>query len=62
MNTNPSKKDTDFVRESLMRFNEKAVGNDEHTPLNIVEYDVDGNVIAGIIGGTYWGWLYIDIL
>ena len=30
--------------------------------MNIVEYDESGNVIAGILGGTYWGWLHIDIL
>ena len=62
MNSNPSKKEIDFVRGSLLKFNNECVGNDCHAPLNIVEYDTDGNVIAGIIGGTYWGWLYVDIL
>ncbi|MCQ2613950.1 MAG: GNAT family N-acetyltransferase [Treponemataceae bacterium] len=27
-----------------------------------MEYDEDGNVIAGILGGTYWGWMHLDIL
>ena len=62
MNSNPSKKEIDFVRESLKRFNDARVGDDGHTPLNFVEYDTDGNVIAGILGGTYWGWMYVDIL
>ena len=62
MNGNPSKNEIDFVRESLMHFNDLAVGKDGHTPLNFVEYDENGKVIGGIIGGTYWGWLYIDIL
>ena len=62
MNINPSKKDTNFVREALQKFNNERVGNDGHTPLNIVEHDGDGNVIAGILGGTYWGWMYVDIL
>ena len=62
MNSNPSKKETDFVREALMQFNSEHVGDDGHTPLNLVEYDTDGNIIAGILGGTYWGWMYIDIL
>jgi ribosomal protein S18 acetylase RimI-like enzyme len=31
-------------------------------PLAFVEYDANGNVIGGILGGTYWGWLYVDIL
>ena len=38
------------------------VGPDNHLLLNIVEYDENQNVIAGILGGTYWGWLHIDIL
>ena len=62
MNANPSKSEIEYVRESLMRFNNDCVGNDGHTPLHFVEYDKDGNVIGGILGGTYWGWMYIDIL
>ena len=62
MNHNPSKNEIDFVRSSLIQFNDAHVGSDGHTPLNFVEYDADGNVIAGILGGTYWGWMYVDIL
>ena len=62
MNNNPSKREMDFVRDSLMQFNNTCVGKDGHTPLNLVEYDADGNIIAGILGGTYWGWMYVDIL
>lgn len=62
MNSNPSKKEIDFVRESLSEFNNNCVGSDNHTPLSFVEYDANGNIIAGIVGGTYWGWLYIDVL
>ena len=62
MNNNPTKNEIEFIREELMSFNDEHVGSDGHTPLNIVEYDTDGNIIAGILGGTYWGWLYIDIL
>ena len=62
MNTNPSKTEIDFVRESLMQFNNAHVGADGHMLLNLVEYDADGSVIGGILGGTYWGWMYVDIL
>ena len=62
MNDHPSKNEIDFVREALKQFNIEKVGNDGHAPINIVEYDKEGNVIGGIIGGTYWGWMYIDIL
>ena len=62
MNNNPSEKEIDLVREALKNFNDQKVGADGHTPLNLVEYDKDGNVIGGLIGGTYWGWMYVDIL
>ena len=62
MNYNPSTNEIDFVKEALMQFNREHVGDDGHTPLNILEYDTDGNIIGGILGGSYWGWMYIDIL
>ena len=62
MNRHPSETETDYIREALNQFNCAHVGDDGHTPLNLVEYDADGNIIGGLLGGTYWGWMYIDIL
>ena len=62
MNRSPSKDEIDLVREALRQFNDENVGEDGHLSLNLIEYDKDGNVIAGILGGTYWGWMYVDIL
>ena len=62
MNFNPSKDEINFVNNALSKFNDEKVGPDNHKLLNIVEYDKNHNVIAGILGGTYWGWCHIDIL
>ena len=62
MNYNPNKNDIEFVNNALEKFNNMHVGPDNHLLLNIVEYDENQNLIAGILGGTYWGWLHIDIL
>ena len=62
MNYNPSQEEINFVNHTLEEFNNTAVGPDNHKLLNIVEYDSKGNVIAGILGGTYWGWMHLDIL
>ena len=62
MNYNPNKNEIEFVNNALEKFNNMYVGADNHLLLNIVEYDENQNVIAGILGGTYWGWLHIDIL
>ena len=62
MNSSPTENEIKYIRESLNQFNNEIVGDDGHTPLCIVEYDDNGNIIGGIIGGTYWGWMYVDIL
>ena len=62
MNIQPTEQEIQSVRDALKRFNDEAVGDDGHTPLNIVEYDENGTIIGGILGGTYWDWLYVDIL
>ena len=62
MNYNPNKNEIEFINKSLEEFNDFHAGPDNHVLLNIVEYDENQNVIAGILGGTYWGWLHIDIL
>ena len=55
MNYNPTTEEINFVNHALEEFNNKAVGPDNHELLNIVEYDDNQKVIAGILGGTYWG-------
>lgn len=62
MNHNPSESEIEFVNNAIARFNDAKVGPDNHELLNIVEYDDSGNVIGGILGGTYWGWMHVDIL
>ena len=62
MNISPNESEIKYIREALCQFNNERVGEDGHTPLTIVEYDATGNTIGGILGGTYWGWMYVDIL
>ena len=62
MNISPCENEIKYIRQALDQFNRERVGADGHTPLNIVEYDADGQIVGGILGGTYWGWMYVDIL
>ena len=62
MNTTPKENEIKYIREALNQFNKEIVGDDGHKPINIIEYDENGNIIGGILGGTYWGWMYVDIL
>ena len=62
MNHSPDENEIQYIRASLNVFNSEMVEKDCHTPLNIVEYDENGHIIGGVLGGTYWGWMYVDIL
>ena len=62
MNRNPFENEIEVIREGLAQFNRERVGDDGHKPLNLVEYDESGEIVGGLLGGTYWGWMYIDIL
>ena len=46
MNRNPNENEIKYIRDSLYRFNEEIVGSDGHEPINIVEYDGEGNIIG----------------
>ena len=59
MNTTPKENEIKYIREALNQFNKEIVGDDGHTPLNIIEYDENGNIIgvfsAVLIGvGCMW--------
>ena len=47
MNANPTEKEIEYIRASLYDFNKNIVGDDGHTPLNIVEYDGQVNIVGG---------------
>jgi GNAT superfamily N-acetyltransferase len=58
----PDAQDVHFVRERLNEYNFAIVGDDHHKPLVIFVRDDDNIIVAGLLGGTYWGWLHVDIL
>ena len=58
----PTEEEVKIVSKALDDYNFEIVENENHKKLNIVKYDKEGNIIAGLLGGSYWGWLYIDRL
>lgn len=59
----PDAQDVQFVRERLNEFNRACLGfADEHKPLAVFLRDENGQVVGGLTGCTYWGWLCVDIL
>jgi GNAT superfamily N-acetyltransferase len=50
------------ITSGLVTFNTKRVGYDDAKGLNLVARDESNTIIGGLIGETYWGWLYVDVL
>ena len=58
----PDAEDTEFLHRSLTDFNLTQAEEDEHRPLCVFLRDDRRELIGGLVGGTYWGWLYVEIL
>jgi len=58
----PDEADERFVREQLYVYNRQHVKHDNYQRLDVFLRDAQGNLVGGLLGGTYWDWLVIDIL
>jgi len=58
----PDPADIQFVRAQLTAFNRARAADDQFQPLVILVRDAGGQIFGGLVGGTYWGWLYTEIL
>jgi GNAT superfamily N-acetyltransferase len=43
-------------------YNRDHAGDNAYKPLCLFVFDPDNAVVGGLIGSTYWNWLYIDLL
>ena len=57
----PNAADIDAIRTGLDQFNESQVGPINWRPFAVFIRDADDRVVGGLVGGTYWGWLYVEI-
>ena len=58
----PKSEDLEVVRKGLASYNRSNAPDDNHQHLSLLLRDGDGLVVGGALGGTYWGYLYIDWL
>lgn len=54
--------DSKAVSKMLDEYNFKFADKYNDTPLNIFVKDDNGKLLGGLLGITYWGWLYVDSL
>lgn len=58
----PAEQDILAIREGLHAFNRLHAPDDAHQELVLLLRDPDGTLAGGLLGDTYWGWLYVGIL
>jgi GNAT superfamily N-acetyltransferase len=59
---NAKKKDLEVIKNGLKKYNKQFSEEDKHEGLSIFIKDENNEIKGGLIGGTYWNWLYIDAL
>jgi GNAT superfamily N-acetyltransferase len=60
--TDPDPADVAAIRDGLETFNNSHVPPGHFMPLTLVLRDEAGDVAGGLLGATYWGWLYVEIV
>jgi len=58
----PDPADVQFVRAQLTAFNRARAADDQYQPLVVLVRDAGGQIVGGLVGGTYWGWLHTEVL
>ena len=60
---NPSTEDERAVGVGLNRFNIVQTGRKDsnYRKLVVLVKDESSRVVGGLVGGTYWNWLYVDL-
>lgn len=50
------------VGGGISEFNTRQIGECQERSLCFVLYSPDQEIVGGVIGNTYWGWLYISLM
>ena len=50
------------IGQGIRDYSERQAGYDKHQRLCFALYAPDQVIVGGLIGATYWEWLYIDLL
>ena len=58
----PSREDNHQVELGLDAYNTRFAEPHNHRPLSIFLRDPEGKIAAGLVGGTHWGWLHVELL
>ncbi len=62
---NPAQEEVAIIKAGLSAFNRQALGNDaedNYQALNLFVRAEDDTIMGGLLGGSWWGWVYISVL
>jgi ribosomal protein S18 acetylase RimI-like enzyme len=62
IDNHPDPKDIRSVISKLVEYNNSQTEKDVYDSLAIWVRDADSAIVAGLVGKTHWGWLYISHL
>jgi GNAT superfamily N-acetyltransferase len=57
-----SSEDRSLIQKGLAAYNITRAGDGQFQRLSIIVRDDAGNIVGGLLGETFWGWLHIEIL
>jgi len=57
----PKPDETELIVQQLIQFNTRCAGEGNFQQLAIFLRDSDENIVGGLVGSTYWQWLYVDV-
>jgi GNAT superfamily N-acetyltransferase len=58
----PAEDEMREVRRGLRAYNQPHVDNMDYVNFTVFLRDGGGQVVGGLLGNAYWGWLYVDAL
>lgn len=58
----PQPNEIKFLTEQLITFNRQRASDGNYQPLAIFLKDAEASIVGGLVGETYWQWLYVDML
>jgi GNAT superfamily N-acetyltransferase len=51
-----------LIQRGLHAYNQEMGGDYDREPVTLLVHDAEGNTLGGLLGLTFWGWLFIDWL
>jgi hypothetical protein len=62
INDHPSSQVAQTIIDGLVHYNTEMAGDSQNTPLSVIVRNENGEIIGGLLGRTYWGWLHINTI